>query len=134
MLKKFLVSDPDSLLIIFNQLIISKLGFDVVFTRKDMTLSYENILKDHITHEYNFDVSTFHNIVPYNLPFDNTKRIKLEDQREKFIATGATDNKFLKQNKKDIDELIKSREQAEGLAKCQCSISLTDTIVLFSVE
>ena len=106
MLKKFLVSDPDSLLIIFNQLIISKLGFDVVFTRKDMTLSYENILKDHITYEYNFDINTFHNIVPYNLPFDNTETIKLEDQREKFTATGATDKKFLKQNKFFFDELL----------------------------
>ena len=117
MLEKSLVSDPDSLLIEFNQLIISKLGFDLVFTRKDMTLSYGDILQNHVTHEYNFDISTFHNIVPYNLPFDNTERIKLEDQREKFIATGASDNKFLKQNKKDIDALIESQDHAETIAK-----------------
>ena len=51
MLEKCPASNPDSLLIQFDKIIISKAGFDLTLRRKSMTLGYEKHDNGHITHE-----------------------------------------------------------------------------------
>lgn len=96
MLEKCLIKDPDALLLEFNQVVKDKTGFDLIFTRKEMTKGYNSILEEHVTHTFNFNITTFHNIVAYNVPFDSTERDEAETRLAALQTCGVTDKALSK--------------------------------------
>lgn len=123
MLEKHLVPDPDKLLKEFSTLIKRTIGFNLIFTRKDMQSGFAaDILDNSLSYNRVFLVDTFYNIVPYNTKIDMTIMNKLKTNLQKLRDSDANDKRLESRIKKEIEEEDNKAKQSISIEQTRLQI------------
>jgi hypothetical protein len=110
-LKKTLGEDHIRILTEFQDLIVRKLGFNLVFTIKDMDKGYNAILDEHVHPTRIFNIKVFHNITEgLKYKEDRVKLDELTTEYNRKKSIGVTDEKLAKKIISAEKDLLEAKD------------------------